>query len=105
MIYSVWNPDGRRYDYFQDGAPASDSPQPNHLHSRGGDEVGIASTRAAWPLPAGTKPAGSGPEPRGMLASLGGWRDGGGSWLPALGLGVAAWGLWKIFGKNKGQTT
>lgn len=68
MTYSVWNGALKRYDYFEDKladkyGEAPSPPLPKKT---------IASTQAAWTLPAGAVPVGSGTVAKGMVASRGG---------------------------------
>jgi hypothetical protein len=102
VIYSVWNQGARRFDYYRDGKVnhKANTPSPKHLSSS--HEIGIAVDRAGWPLPAGAKKVGSGPVPRGRVASR---RVGGLAGLGAVDfsspatiavlLGVAALVYWK----------
>lgn len=63
MLYSVWDPAARRYNYFT--APGDDSvpPPAPPIHGR------IAAQNAAWPLPKNAIQMGSGPVAKGMIAS------------------------------------
>ena len=97
MIYSVWDPGRKRYDYFATAEPEDGYPVPR-LAAR---KLGLTPEGAAWALPSGAKPAGHGPDARGMIArprALGlGQAEGGGYTLTVLGgLGLAAWALWRL---------
>lgn len=94
LTYSVWNNGTRRYDYFttSEAAPIH-APAPGR---RGKRTLGATPEEAAWRLPAGARPSGSGVRPVGRVASLGG--DDGGtekSWWK-LAAGVAAIALWSL---------
>ena len=107
MIYSVWNQAARRYDYFETSEPAStvNAPPPKHLRPA---KLGLTPTQASWPLPASARAVGSGPEARGRVAhrrggELAGVTDSAfglvsspAGFLVALGLGYAAWRIYKI---------
>jgi hypothetical protein len=69
MIYSVWNQGARRFDYYQDAQRNHRANTPSPKHLRATHEIGIPVDRAGWPLPAGAKKIGSGPLPRGRVAS------------------------------------
>lgn len=99
MIYSVWNQAAGVYDYFQtpDLQPGANAPRPAHLKSR---TLGVTPLQAAWPLPAGAKKIGSGEFARGRVAasSTGALGSFGIESLfdaKIIGLGLAAWLLWR----------
>jgi len=70
ITYSVWNYGTRSYDYYTaPGAPATHAGRPP---VRGGSSLGAAPEQAAWPLPAGARKVGSGPLPKGRIASTSG---------------------------------
>ena len=96
MIYSVWNQGARRFDYFEtreENGKANAEP-PSHLRP---GKLGVTMQQAAWPLPVGAQPIGSGSYAQGMIAAP---RDGamavGDVALPSsamwlvLGIGAAA---------------
>lgn len=69
MIYSVFSYDRREYDYFE-------APGPGGIHAGAPPRpliTGVSSTPegATWKLPVGAKKVGSGPLPRGSIASSG----------------------------------
>jgi hypothetical protein len=92
MIYSVYRPEHKRYDYYDDGRASADFPNPKHL--AGGK---VASENAGYPLPGGSRRVGSGENPRGQIARLGD-SDGGSSSsiLTVLGVGLLGYGLWRL---------
>ena len=73
MIYSVWDPARKVYDYYNapsrqlDGAASA--PRPGHLQPKA---LGVTPEQAAWRLPSAAQPIGSGKYPRGMIAERGG---------------------------------
>lgn len=72
MIYSKWKPSTGGYDYFQ--APDADIPLGDDLpipSLPSSGPIGIASTDAGRPLPAGARLIGSGPQARGLITPLG----------------------------------
>ncbi len=104
MLYSVWRPDARKYDYYETPHNTADDPQATHLRATsalGADDVG-----GAWPVPVAARKIGSGALAKGMVGSfeggggvLGGLTDGIGLGTLILG-GVAAYGAWKLWGKK-----
>lgn len=68
MMYSRWVPDKGTYEHFnvpgERRGMGDDLPVPR-LRAR--SPIGIASTDAGRPLPAGAKPAGSGSVPKGCI--------------------------------------
>lgn len=97
MIYSVWSPETRRYQYYSVGeAIEDDTPAPS---VRGGSRLGSAPGEATWELPKGAKAAGSGPRAKGVVIHpmpAGGLDLGGGpiKWLVYAGVAYVAY---KIF--------
>lgn len=69
MMYSVWNPSTRRYDYYESsrGTPEH-APAPRHLRAQG---MGATPDESGWPVPRDARRVGSGEEARGRIASLG----------------------------------
>ena len=67
QIYSVWNNAGRAYDYYQ--APGGSATHAGSPPVRSSSSLGAAPEQAAWPLPVGAQKIGSGPLPRGRIAS------------------------------------
>lgn len=67
MLYSVWNPSIRAFDYYDSpGTPAlTNAPKPDHLRAR---ELGSTIEQAAWPLPADAVKVGRGLQAQGMVA-------------------------------------
>ena len=91
MIYSVFRPDLRRYDYYEDGKATAEFPKPTHISGR------IAAEKAAWPLPAGVRKVGEGVVPRGQIARTGlGGDDTFSSVWTFVGLGLLGYGLWRV---------
>lgn len=95
MIYSVWVPEERGYNYYSVGeAIEDDTPAPS---VRGSTKIGCAPGEATWLLPAGARPIGSGPRARGVVvhpASLGGLDLAGGGplkWVLYAGLAYVAY--------------
>lgn len=100
MIYSVWNQGSRSYDYYEnsDVQKSANTPMPSHIAS---PPLGATIDQAAWPLPPNAVKIGSGEFAKGRVASRGG------NLLPMgafnmdsntavmIGLGVAAYLLWK----------
>lgn len=69
MIYSVYDYDTKLYRYFEaarSGGTHADAP-PRPL--AGGSPKGVAPESATWRLPFGARPVGTGPFPRGSVAS------------------------------------
>lgn len=64
--YSVWNYATRRYDYYV--APGGSGTHAGSPPVRSSSSLGAAPEQAAWPLPAGAKPVGSGALPKGRIA-------------------------------------
>jgi hypothetical protein len=113
LIYSRWRPDRGGYDYF--AAPGSqnindDLPQPDLSPAT---KIGVPSIEAGRPVPSGAVRAGSGDEPRGMIApvdssrivrrtrSLGattmtGMGLGPAFWLTFVGLAAGTFVVWKV---------
>lgn len=71
VIYSVWNPATRSYDYWQ-ATERTGTHAPNPAPMIGSSELGATPEEAAWRLPAHARRIGSGDLPRGRIASLGG---------------------------------
>lgn len=68
MEYSVYNYGTKQYDYYW--APTNvkaHAPKPPTAH--GVSSLGATPEQAAWPLPAGAKRTGSGPNPRGRISA------------------------------------
>ncbi len=70
MIYSVWSPTRRSYDYYE-----TPEPTPTHTPARGtipsSSKLGATPEQAAWRLPMGARRVGSGPTARGRIAQTG----------------------------------
>lgn len=80
MIYSVWKPGERRYDYYSlGGVPIEDdTPAPS---LRGGSKIGYAPGEASWTLPANAQKIGEGARARGIVVHPGsGAQRGLGDW-------------------------
>lgn len=71
MIYSLWNPVDNRYSYFS--APkerrGSGDDLPTPVLPKGTD-IGVASTEAGRPIPAGAKAVGTGAMAKGVVAPM-----------------------------------
>ena len=68
MRYSVWNPGSLEFDYYESpGDERTNAAKPAHLRQR---TLGSTVDQAAWPLPAGAVPAGSGPHAVGRVSVL-----------------------------------
>lgn len=99
MIYSVWVPEARRYDYYSVGeAIEDDTPAPSF--SSGPSKLGYAPGEASWDLPAGAKPIGQGQRARGVVVhpQAVGDLDLGSKpikWLLYVGIAFAAWKVFK----------
>jgi hypothetical protein len=99
MLYSVWRPELKQYDYYAAQPALGDvyNPPPRQLRSHG--ELGLTPDEAAWPLPGDAKRVGQGVLARGMVATLN--RGALGSFeltstVGMLGLVLAAYGLWRV---------
>lgn len=101
MIYSVWDPGRKHYDYFATGEIEKGFPVPR-ISAR---KLGVSPEAAAWTLPSDARHIGQGAEPKGMIAvkrGLGGFDLGGAHPLIVLsGLGLAAYGLYRIWIRPK----
>ncbi len=82
MIYSVWNQAALAFDYFESPAQTKEASAPRPKHLRSCSTVGTHPEAAAWPLPSDARRVGSGPIPKGFVAS----RSSRSSGLGALGL-------------------
>lgn len=96
MLYSVYNVGTQAYDYYDGPGPKATHagvPSISNVH-----ELGATVDSAAWKLPMGSRPVGSGPMPKGRIASSGmsgSLGDFGGD-IPKLGiLAVAAYLAWR----------
>lgn len=69
MIYSVWNPGSRAFDYYRgpQRMKGANVGKPGHLKAH---ELGATPEQAAWPLPAGAVRVGQGAEARGRVAHI-----------------------------------
>ena len=100
MIYSVWNQGARSYDYYENGdvQKSANTPIPSHISS---PMLGATIDQAAWPLPPNAVKVGSGEFAKGRVASRGGNLLSMGAFsmdtntVAMIGLGVAAYFLWK----------
>lgn len=89
MTFSVWRPELRQYDYYEDGVRTAAFPQPRHLGGR------IAADAAGWPLPGGARKIGAGPTVQGQVATSG-VESGVSSACWYIGLGVLGYALWRL---------
>lgn len=67
MVYSVYNPQTKRYDYFQSREPFQEFAPTMKLAPR--SELGVVWTDAMWRLPSGAKYIGSGQIAKGAIAA------------------------------------
>lgn len=94
MIWSVWNYKTRSFDYYRGGqatgthAPASPKPL---IEPR----MGATPDEAAWRLPPGAVKVGAGAEAKGRIASLGDTGSSLSSLALPIGIGIAAYLLWR----------
>lgn len=94
MIYSVWRPELRQYDYYEDGVQTAAFPTPRHLSGR------IAADAAGWPLPGGARKVGAGPVVRGQVATSG--TDGFVSnTYVFIGIGILGYALWRLMKEKR----
>lgn len=90
MIYSVWKPDLRQYEYYEDGRPTPSTPSARHIGGR------VAADAAGWPLPTGVHKTGVGPMARGQVAQGLGGAEFHVSLFTYVGLGLLVYGLFKL---------
>ena len=95
MIYSVWVPGERRYDYYSVGELIEDdTPAPKFKSSP--SKIGYAPGQATWELPKEARAVGSGPRARGVVVhpgALGDFTDS----IPKWGLyAIGAVILWRV---------
>jgi len=77
VIYSIYRPELRKYDYYERPSTPDDARNPksdsiNGRHSRSGsdgEDLGVSSGRAGYTLPSGVRFIGRGDAPQGMVAS------------------------------------
>jgi hypothetical protein len=69
--YSVYNIATRAYDYYEDGRADTThaGAPPAALLATGKPRIGVSPESATWRLPWGAKKVGSGPLPKGRIAS------------------------------------
>ena len=98
LTYSIFDYDTKSYNYFQaPGTPPRGQREASARAGRG--EHGFSPESLLAPLPSNAVPAGSGKEPRGILARHGGSALSGipsrvagiPTWAIILGVGVGAW--------------
>lgn len=78
MLYSVYRPELKVYDYYQTSPTADDARNPpsddvKSRQARGGRDgrdLGVSSERAGYRLPAGARRCGQGVAPKGMVVTL-----------------------------------
>lgn len=85
-VFSVYNYDTRSYDYFEGRGPGGTHAGSPPVSS-GRSALGATPEQAAWRVPPGAVKIGSGPLPRGRIATRGG-----GIALSGMGEG-ARWGV------------
>ena len=71
MIYSVFNWDDGKFDYFADKTPNEAAPQPEKYFPKKSSKIGHDPTEVLTKVPTGAKRIGRGDTARGRLASLG----------------------------------
>lgn len=77
MIYSIYRPELRQYDYYERPQTLDDARNPSsddldRRYARGGadgQDLGVASERSGYRLPPGVRFIGRGDAPRGMVAT------------------------------------
>lgn len=89
MTFSVWRPELRQYDYYEDGVRTAAFPSPRHLGGR------VAADTAGWPLPPSARKIGSGPTVQGQVATSG-VEPGITNTCLYIGLGVLGYALWRL---------
>jgi hypothetical protein len=67
LTYSVWNTDTRQYDYYRGPGPGGTHAGSPKVRAR--NALGASPEQAAWPLPSSAMLVGSGPMPKGRIAS------------------------------------
>lgn len=97
MTYSVYNYATKAYDYYFAPTKAT-AHAPKPPSAAGASSLGATPEQAAWPLPAGARRIGAGPNPRGRIAvqkdvldSLSGTFDSTTNVVAAAGLGYLVW--------------
>lgn len=91
MIYSVWVPGERRYNYYSVGGMPTEDDTPTPSFG-GGSKLGYAPGEATWALPANAQHVGSGPRARGVVV-----HPGSGGQRGALGDFFDYSGLWAFY--------
>lgn len=71
MIFSVYSYDRRQFDYFEAPGPKGTHAGAPPRSLLGASSTGVAPEVATWKLPIGAKKVGSGPLPKGRVASNG----------------------------------
>lgn len=93
MVYSKWRPDLQHYEYYQDSLGVSDDgPIPK---AKGVSQYGAALGDISWKLPAGVKYVGTGTQAKGIVVHPNA-TSGFDFNLPALGLLIIAFGVYKL---------
>lgn len=103
MMYSVWNQPARKFDYYETTQEqlGANTPAPKHISA---SKLGVPADHAGWPLPANAKLVGSGDMAKGRIArnpripskALGAFSGVSRSTVGMVGLGLAAFLLWKM---------
>lgn len=95
MIYSVYNYGAHAYDYYQgpDGVATHAGTPPMR---KAKSQLGASPEQVAWLLPRGARKVGSGPLPKGYIASLDGEEASSGPDLVQLGIyAVIGYCVWR----------
>ena len=71
MIYSVWNPAARAFDYYvSPEVQPTHTPAARHVPASG---LGATPEETAWPLPPTARKVGAGPQAQGRIATMSGF--------------------------------
>lgn len=78
MLYSVYRPELKVYDYYQTPPTSDDARNPPSDDVKGrqarggrdGRDLGVSSERAGYRLPSGARRCGQGVAPKGMVVTL-----------------------------------
>jgi hypothetical protein len=99
VIYSVYDPDRKIYDYYEAPGPrGTHATAPPVPLAQG--QLGATVDQAAWKVPPGAKKIGAGDLPRGRIAAMGGLGDiviGGQSVTRIAIFGALAYLAWRHF--------
>jgi hypothetical protein len=97
VIYSVWSYPKKEYSYYEGGSPSgTHAGAPPAPMTRG--EIGAVPEAATWRLPMGARRVGSGPMPRGRIATISGVALGDIGELAGVGIWIGvAYLAWRAF--------